>query len=287
MAIGHFDLTTISRSAGRNACATAAYISSGVVVDLRTQRRFDYKKKHGTLHAEIILPDQFSISLDRQTLWATAEKSELRKDAVVARHCIVPLPHELTAGAHIELTRALAKFVANEHGVAVDFAIHAPPTDGDQRNFHAHILFTSRRANFVDSVFQLEEKTRELDVKKTSSECVKKFRAQWEKLVNDSLSSAGSEARIDLRSHAARAAERGGIVLPAKQHLGPAATAAKRRGQRPRVTRVNEQIDLERAALLDVNRELRAMAAQQSIPSSSPARRLPAPRAGNRHGPRP
>lgn len=286
MAIGHPDLSNVCRSAGRNACNAGSYITSGDLYDPRTQQRFNYKRKRGTLHSEIVLPDCVAAPLDSQTLWATAELSEARKDAVVARQFILALPHEISAGARIELTRAFSKFVAEEHGVAVEFAIHAPPRDGDQRNFHAHVLFTSRRAKFIDGIFALGEKTRELDVKSTSSECVKKFRGQWEKLVNDSLSAAGSEARIDLRSHLDRAEERGGLVLAPAKHLGPAAAAAKRRDRRPRAQRVNEEILRARSDLIEVNRALKNEL--QSLPAAAAShRRPPTPRAGNRHGPRP
>ena len=40
----------------------------------------------------------------------------------------------------------LCQNLVKKHGVIVDAAIHAPHTDGgsDERNYHAHIMFTTR-----------------------------------------------------------------------------------------------------------------------------------------------
>ena len=62
----------------------------------------------------------------------------------VAREYEVALPFELTKGQRLELTRAFSLEIANRYSVAVDFAIHKPHRAGDERNFHAHILTTTR-----------------------------------------------------------------------------------------------------------------------------------------------
>ena len=65
-------------------------------------------------------------ALDRSALWNAAEESESRKDARVAREFEIALPHELNAEQRLELTREFAQGLADRHGTAVDFAIHAP-----------------------------------------------------------------------------------------------------------------------------------------------------------------
>jgi hypothetical protein len=56
------------------------------------------------------------------------------------------LPHELTHDERVELTRAFvhAQFVAK--GYVADIAWHAPEERSDDRNYHAHVLVTLRRA---------------------------------------------------------------------------------------------------------------------------------------------
>ena len=86
-------------------------------------------------------------ALDRSALWNAAEQSENRRDARVAREFEIALPHELNAEQRVELTREFAQGLADRHGTAVDFAIHAPHGETDGRNFHAHLMMTTRAVN--------------------------------------------------------------------------------------------------------------------------------------------
>ena len=55
------------------------------------------------------------------------------------------LPHELTDEQRIAAVRQFAAALVERYGVAVDFAIHAPDRHSDERNYHAHVLMTTRR----------------------------------------------------------------------------------------------------------------------------------------------
>ena len=50
----------------------------------------------------------------------------------------------------------LCQNLVKKHGVIVDAAIHAPHTDGgsDERNYHAHIMFTTRAIDLRQVIFQ-------------------------------------------------------------------------------------------------------------------------------------
>jgi hypothetical protein len=50
--------------------------------------------------------------------------------------------------------KVFAKSLVDRYGVIADLAIHAPSEKGDQRNYHAHILLTTRKAS-VDEYNQL------------------------------------------------------------------------------------------------------------------------------------
>ena len=72
------------------------------------------------------------------------------------------------------------------------------------RKDHAHILFSTRRVDTGTGAFGA--KTRELDDRETGPEELKVIRAEWEKRTNATLTKAGSDVRIDMRSYADMAA---------------------------------------------------------------------------------
>ena len=87
--------------------------------------------------------------LKRQTLWNEVEKVERRKDALLAREFEIAFPSELNAEQRKKMLNELCQNIVNKYGVLVDAAIHAPHTDSgsDERNYHAHIMFTTRSIN--------------------------------------------------------------------------------------------------------------------------------------------
>ena len=86
---------------------------------------------------------------DRAELWNAAERAEdkstRRSSAATGRDIILALPHELTHEQRVETVREYATWLTQRYGVAVDFAIHAPDRHSDDRNYHAHLLMTTRR----------------------------------------------------------------------------------------------------------------------------------------------
>ena len=108
MAIYHLSVKPVSRGAGRSATAAAAYRAAERVEDHTTGQVFDYTRKCGFEHAEIVLPldvakRDINWARDRQQLWNAAELAEKRKDARIAREYEVALPEELTKAQRLEL----------------------------------------------------------------------------------------------------------------------------------------------------------------------------------------
>ena len=96
MAIYHFSVKTISRSAGRSAVACSAYRSGEKLIDNRYGKEQDYTRKMGVEFKNIYAPIYTKPSLtNRQTLWNEVEKTERRKDANLAREFEIAFPHEL------------------------------------------------------------------------------------------------------------------------------------------------------------------------------------------------
>ena len=99
MAIYHFSVKTISRSAGRSAVACSAYRSGEKLIDERQGKEQDYTRKTGVEFTKIYAPENTNPELlDRNQLWNTVEKVERRKDANLAREFEIAFPHELNAG---------------------------------------------------------------------------------------------------------------------------------------------------------------------------------------------
>ena len=150
MALYSCHASVIGRAQGRSAVASAAYRSGGKLTDERQGVVWDFTQKRGILHTEILLPEKApSWAADRAALWNAAElredKSTRRNEALVARDFRLALPHEATPEQRLAITREFGKYLVERYGGAVDFAIHTPDRKGDDRNFHAHVMMTSRR----------------------------------------------------------------------------------------------------------------------------------------------
>ena len=237
MAIYHFSVKTISRGAGRSAVACAAYRSGEKLIDERYGKEQDYTKKTGVDFKNIYAPIYTKPSLtNRQTLWNAVEKAERRKDATLAREFEIAFPHELNQRQREQLLDELCSQIVNRHSVVVDAVIHAPHTKSgtDERNYHAHIMFTSRHIDQDTGGFS-SKKNREFN-KEQSAETIKQWRSDFADLCNKYLEQANSLERVDHRSNADR-----GIDLEATWHEGVAVTAMKRRYEREQLKPVEER----------------------------------------------
>jgi Ti-type conjugative transfer relaxase TraA len=209
MAIYHYTQKPVSRARGRSAVAGAAYRSAERLHDRRLGQTFDYTRRRGVEHTEIVLPTaatQLDIpwARDRKTLWNAAEGAEKRKDGRIAREHEVALPHELDKTQQIELLRGFATQIANRYNVAVDFALHRPHEKGDKRNFHAHIYSTTREITPTGLGRKASIEWSDTDRSKQglgkAKEELKVMRGRWADLANEHLAHAGLEIRIDHRT---------------------------------------------------------------------------------------
>lgn len=253
MSIYSVSVKTISRSAGRSATAAAAYRTGTEIVDARMGMTFDYSKRSGVDHVSRHYP-QGVADMGTDALWNKAEAAETRKNATVARELLVALPHELSVFQRRDLAKEIAGFMVDRYQVAAEASLHLPDEEGDQRNHHVHIQFSTRRMA-ADGSFG--EKTRELDDKKQGAKEVKLIREMVELKINQALEHAGVEARVDCRSlkDQQAAALAAGDLEAAKLldrkatvHEGPAVTALRRKAEAQ-----GEQVPawLDRAAIND------------------------------------
>jgi len=281
MAIYHFNLKNISRKAGHSATAAAAYRARCRIKDERTGETYDFRRKGGLLYAGLLLPKGVK-RIERERLWNMVEAAEKRRDARIAEEIVIALPCELSKREQIALARRMAQALVDHYGVAVDIAVHKPPKDGDRRNVHAHLLFTTRQVgpDGLGEKISLEwsrRRRRERGLPSVQEE-VKALRETWAKLCNEALRRAGVNVRVDHRSLAER-----GVNRPPMIHLGAAAVHYERRtGRKSRKRRLWEasvqrvrapkrvpeaqELERERAALEREERELRRELLLKALP---------------------
>lgn len=235
MAIYHVDIKLVSRAKGRSATAAAAYRAGEKILDHTSGETFDYTRKRGIEHTEIVLPTEaakrdINWARDRQALWNAAEIAEKRKDARVAREYEVGVPHELTKAQRIALVRQYANDLANRYGVVVDFALHKPHRHGDERNYHAHILATTRQIEAkglgAKAAIEWSDTHRAKEGLESGADELLYLRKHWEDRANEHLMAAGHDVRIDCRSLKDQ-----GIEREPTHHRGPAITGILERGE--------------------------------------------------------
>lgn len=243
MSIYHLSVKAISRSDGRSAVACAAYRSGEKLLDEKYEKNQDYTKKSGVEFTNIYAPPNTNPELlDRQTLWNAVEKSERRKDAVLAREFEIAFPSELNAEQRKQLLDELCQKLVEKYGVVVDAAIHAPHTEAgsDARNYHAHIMFTTRAINEHGEF--ASKKYRDFS-RDNGTQTVCDWREDFADLCNKHLELAGYDERVDHRSYVDQ--DKG--YLEPTVHEGPAVTAMRRRGIDTEISLNNDEIKLRNA----------------------------------------
>jgi hypothetical protein len=224
---------TIQRGEGRSAVAAAAYRSGEALVDERLAMEFDFGGKEGVEFAEIHLPDGAPRAFaDREILWNAAEKAEARKDAVPARELLLALPHELDFEQRRDLVRDFVAQHVTARGMIADVAMHMPGKEGDQRNFHAHILLTTRSVSSrgfgrKDPAWRTPQQVRD-------------WREGWAEIQNQHLRrhlgpDAPQVSHLTLSDR--------GIDRAPTEHMGPAATAMGRKNDRTERGERNRDIE--------------------------------------------
>jgi ATP-dependent exoDNAse (exonuclease V) alpha subunit len=277
MAVYFLNMKTFGRAGGSSAASAAAYRAGERIRDERTGRIYDHSERLDVLHKEIVLPSQFADedmawARDRSNLWNSAESAETRKNARVAREYLVALPVELSPPQRLELIRRFSQELSDRYGFAVDFAVHAPRDfpGSDPRNFHAHLLATTREVRLeglaAKTTLEMRDgNRRKLGLPPVINELLH-VRQRWAAVTNEALQRSHIAARIDHRSLEAQ-----GIDREPRPHIPRAAFEMERHGYRSVVADRMRQEFEER---LQVRRE-RAAGREERVPSE-PALAKPA-----------
>ena len=214
MAIYHYSVNIISRSAGRSATAAAAYRAAEKIRDNRTGEIHDYTKKKGVDEKFILAPPSApSWVFNRSLLWNKVEEVERRKDSQLSREINIALPTELDKSQQLKLVQEFVTDELVKEGMIADVAFH----NLNSHNPHAHIMLTMREINQQGFGF----KNRDWNKK----ELLEKQREAWAVHTNRALELAGVRQIIDHRSLEAQ-----GINRIPQIHIGVAANAMMKRG---------------------------------------------------------
>ena len=232
MATFHLSANMISRKQNQSVVASSAYRACEKIKDERLGETFDYTRKKGLELSEIITPDNAHDHFkNRSVLWNEVEKIEKRKDAQLARNLTIALPCESSPEERKKLLRNYVDENFTSKGMIADIAIHAPHREGDERNFHAHILLTTREITPEG----FGKKNRDWNKK----ELLEDWRKNWALSVNNFYQKKGVEQRVDHRSHDKRKEEalvKGNIEdvfsmsLKPQKDIGYKAFSMERRG---------------------------------------------------------
>ena len=255
MAIYHFSIKPISRGDGRSAVAAAAYRSAQILDDHRYGKIQDYERKSGVELSQIYAPADVSPDLlDRNKLWNAVEKSENRKDACLAREFEIAFPDELNEQQRKAMLDELCKQIVNKYGVVVDASIHAPHAESgsDKRNYHAHIMFTTRAIDPSSGLFA-DEKYRDFN-KPMGSKTTKEWREAFAILTNKHLEIGGFESRVDHRSLKDQ-----GLDFEPTIHEGPEVTAMRRRGIDTEISLKNDAISKRNNEIKNIRQQLKQL----------------------------
>jgi hypothetical protein len=258
MTMVHIATKAISRKSGQSAVASAAYRAGDVLDDAKYGKTHDYSKKSGVMSSDIVLPfslKALGVSVDRETLWNTAEAAETRSDSRVAREWLINLPYELDEYDRHQLAINFAQKLCDDMDVIADVCIHRPvmklPFDPnvppsskylregeenpDPRNFHAHILVTTRAPTIgpnktlafdpkLKTPFEWSNKKRKAHDLPSSMQEIKRVREMWVDTANKVL------AQHHLPLMDARSYKDQGLDQQPTIKMGVEATAMERRG---------------------------------------------------------
>ncbi len=259
MAIFRLQITPITRGGGHSSVGAAAYRAGERLRDDRTNEVHNHSRRKDVTHSEIMLPahvsgENMDWARNRASLWNSVENAETHKNARVARETQVTLPFELPPARRLEMARTFSQEVADHYRVAVDLAVHEPRPAGDPRNFHAHLLLTTREVSpaglgaKAGLDMPASERVR-LGLPNISQEFTA-IRERWATLTNEALKEANIEARVDHRSLAEQ-----GIDREPRPHIPFAAFKIERAGKHSEVAEAiradysaRVQARLERAA---------------------------------------
>lgn len=213
-ALFHFSTKVFKRSDGRSSVAAAAYRSASKLTDHRINQKFDYSKKHA-VSSFILTPNNSPAwAQDREALWNNVERSENRKNSVVARELEISIPREIPQADWANFAQEIVQQYVDVGAVA-DVAIHCPFAIDRQPQPHIHVMlslrkldlttehgFSKTKNNVLISIFESGGR-----LGGERKDALNNERERVSHIMNSYLKKSGSEKRVDHRSYKDRGLE--------------------------------------------------------------------------------
>lgn len=173
----HLSVSAVSKAKNHSVVAKSAYNSGSKLVDEQSGVVHDYTSKakdkilnlvdsDGTKYTQVVEKNVVhtalltptiagDLAVTREGFWNDIERIETRKNAQLGTEIDVMFPDGITADQRIVLVERYAQTLSDRYNVLVDVAIHRPHShekhvgevevvELTSRNFHAHILLSSR-----------------------------------------------------------------------------------------------------------------------------------------------
>jgi ATP-dependent exoDNAse (exonuclease V) alpha subunit len=156
MALFHLNVSSIGKSSGSSAVASAAYRSCSQLIQtildpnsgLEVSYLHDFSNKKGLVFSEIFAPEGVDSWVgNREELWNNVEKRETHVKARYARDIKLALQTEFSLEQNIQILSEYVKDVFVKDGIIADVNIHMD----DPNNPHAHIMLTTRTLELNDN----------------------------------------------------------------------------------------------------------------------------------------
>lgn len=264
----HLSIKIFSRGKGHSAIEKAAYRAGEKLFSNHNGKLYDYTRKGGVVHTEILLPEHAPREYaDRSVLWNAVEQSERNDNAQLAREIEFSLPRELSIEQNIELAQEFVQKTFVSAGMCADVCVH----DKGDGNPHAHVMLTLRPIELdgrwgakSKKEYILDEKGERIRLASGEYKSRKVYtvdwneptraedwRKAWADTANAALSLHGITETLDHRSYV-----RQGVDKVPSVHLGSAASQMERKGivtdrgdHNRRIEVTNKQLSQQRARI--------------------------------------
>lgn len=246
----HASVKSISRSAGRSSVAASAYRSGEKMIDERTGLTHDYTRKTGVQQSELYIPQntpEWALGVNSQKFWNAVEAKENRKNSMTARELEISFPSEMNHEQRIETGRDVARELIKRYNCAVDISWHAPDKKGDDRNHHAHIMFTSRGLDASTKDGWSKTKYRDLNNDRITVDGEHTTRSavevnQLREMVANTMNRIAERDKLQVKTEHL-SFEKRGIDREPTQKMGQHATQMERRGQESERGDANREVE--------------------------------------------
>ena len=206
MALFHLNVSSIGKSSGSSACASAAYRSCSEITQTITDPQtgievsytHDFSNKKGLAFSEVFAPEGLdSWCSNREQLWNKVEARETHVKGRYARDIKLALQTEFSLEQNIKILSEYVKETFVKDGIIADVNIHMD----DLNNPHAHIMLTTRKLEMNDNdEWVFGNKNRTLD----SKGWLVNIRNNWAEINNKHFMIHGIDKSITHESYESR-----------------------------------------------------------------------------------